>query len=310
MRTNKKTCCGTMNNAFRMMREGKGISQGQLAELLKIDRSAIAHYESGELSAISKNKIAEAGRYLDINPAYIMSKDPYPFKSQDPRGLIRLFIKGGNLSADISSLTAIVKYGFVKKLVFFTTSPSSFRTRFRKIVSGMATVYAIAMIDITDDIFLFRHRHPNKFIGYLQNLEHSIKTSNNTSVEAVIIDNNPLPDELLHKIQNDSAEKSDLSTYFNYRYTLNCRRIACPNVDGKGGTVPELPLDIIRGDLKRYLEYETDASARAGILREMVKIGLDAEKKSLVLHTKEYARRLREAFEAWDVPFSENDIFS
>lgn len=292
-----------------MMRRGKSINQGQLAQLLKIDRSAIAHYEAGELSTISKEKIAEAGRYLDINPAYIMSTDPNPFKSQDPQGLIRLFMKGGNLSADIASLLAIVQYGFVSKLVFLTTSPFSLKARFRNIISGMPTAYSITMTDTADNIFLFRHKDQNKFIGYLQNLEHAIRTAENTSIGNMIIENEPLPDELMHKIQNDSAEKSDLSMYFNYGYVLNCHRCKYVDSDGQTKYIPEPPLNIVRYDTNKYLEYEKDLPRLKTMLREMVKIGLDAESKSLTENTGEYKERLRAAFEAWDISYSDEEMF-
>lgn len=294
---------------LKIMREAKGISQGRLAHLLKIDRSAIAHYEAGELSAISKDKIAEAGRYLDINPAYIMSVDPNPFKSQDPNGVIRLFIKGDNLSADIASLLAIAKYGFVNKLVFLTASPSSLKARFRKIVSGMATVYAIAMIDIADNIFLFRHKDQNRFIGYLQNLVYAIKTAENASIGNMIIENEPLPDELMHRIQNDSAEKSDLSMCFNYRYTLDCRRGIHAGPNGQTRFFIEPPLHIIRNHINEYFKHEKDISRLKVMLREMVRTGLDAEDRSLIADAKEYKKRLEAAFKAWDIPYSDEELF-
>ena len=64
-----------MAQRIKELRTKKGLSQEQLAELLGLQKSAIAKYEKGRVINIKRSTIANMAEIFHCNPSYIMGWD-------------------------------------------------------------------------------------------------------------------------------------------------------------------------------------------------------------------------------------------
>ena len=61
-----------MAQRIKELRIKRGLSQEQLAELLGLQKSAIAKYENGRVINIKRSTIANMAEIFNCNPSYIM----------------------------------------------------------------------------------------------------------------------------------------------------------------------------------------------------------------------------------------------
>ena len=295
-----------IQNIVGPLREAKALTQAAVAQVLGVDRSAIAHFEAGEESALSVETQLKLAPLLDINPDYVLNKAPNPFKPHDPSRLIILFLKGKAFRADIEPVRVVMEYGAIIGALFLASSRLSGTRRFKKITGGRTAIYALALQDIDDNIFLVLHRDPDSFIGYLDDLSAAIREKG-PDVTANTIS---LDEKLLDGLRQRTVHRDDLAAFFDYKYSIPCPRLKVVLPDGTVRYFPKLPMPTIMRDVEGYLAQESDAEAKKNVLRQIVLFGLKAERKivSSEESMREYEKRLGRAFQAHGLVYSPEEL--
>lgn len=143
---------------IKIMREGLGINQDYLANVMDVDDSSLSKYESGS-PQITRTTFLKIAKFLYLNDAYVEYGKGYPFKSNG--NLIRLLIKGF-LIPDVSIFFILIYYA--RQLEFVSLIPdlgsSSKKKRGHR---DKGYPYAIAARD-QGNYFLLRMRLSNVFI--------------------------------------------------------------------------------------------------------------------------------------------------
>jgi transcriptional regulator with XRE-family HTH domain len=295
-----------IKNIIRPLREAKALTQVDVARVLGIDRSAIAHFEAGEESALSVETQLKLAPLLDINPDYVLNKAPNPFKPHDPSGIITLFLKGKNFHADVEPVQVIMEYGTITGASFLASSRLSGVRRFKKVAAGRTAIYTLALQDIDDNIYLALHKDPDSFIGYLDDLSAAIREkSRDVTANTVSLD-----ERLLDSLRQRTVHRDDLAAFFDYKYSIPCPRLKVVLPDGTIRYFPKLPMPTIIRDVERYLQHEPDQEAKKNLLRQIVLFGLKAERKivSSEESMKEYEKRLEKAFKAHGLAYSQEEL--
>lgn len=293
-------------NIIGPLREAKTMTQEALARVAGVDRSAIAHFEAGEESALSVETQLKLAPLLDINPDYVLNKAPNPFKPHDPSGLITLFLKGKAFHADTEPVRVIMEYGTITGALFLASSRISMAKRFKKVAGGRTSIYALVLQDVDDNIFLVLHKDPDYFIGYLDDLSALIKEKGRD----VTVNTTSLDEKLFNSLRGRTVNRDDVAALFDYKYSISCSRLKVVLPDGTVRYYPKLPMPTIIRDVERYLRQEPDAEAKKNLLRQIVLFGLKVERKivSSEESMKEYEKRLESAFKAHGIPYSPEDI--
>lgn len=147
-----------LNFLFTIMREGKGLTQQAIADVIGVSRTAVAHFERGQLSALSSESLLKAAPVLSINPSFITGESLSPFYSED---VIKVYLKGSfPFQVELSPL-----YSFLQDEceVFLLSPPLNIFERVRKVITDEA-VYAIVIKDEFQNTLIFRHKKLNVFI--------------------------------------------------------------------------------------------------------------------------------------------------
>ena len=295
-----------LENIVGPLREAKALTQAAVAQLIGVDRSAIAHFEAGEESALSVETQLKLVPLLDINPDYILNKAPNPFKPHDPSGLIVLFLKGKNFQADIQPIQVIMQYGAITAALFLASSRLSGMRRFKKVAGGRTAIYALALQDVDDNIYLMLHKDPDSFIGYLDELSATVpEKGRDVTANTVSLD-----ERLLDSLRQRTVHRDDLAPFFDYKYSIPCPRLKVVLPDGTVRYFPKLPLPTIMRDVERYLQHEPDMEAKKNLLRHIVLFGLRAERRivSSEESVREYRSRLERAFKAHGLAYSQEEL--
>lgn len=75
----------TIGNRIKSLRESKGITQTELAELIGTTKQNIYKYENGIITNIPSDKIELIAQRLSVSPAYLMGwEDEQPTEPQEP----------------------------------------------------------------------------------------------------------------------------------------------------------------------------------------------------------------------------------
>lgn len=141
---------------FAVVRKGKGITQNDIAEAVGLARSAIAQFERGHAS-LSNDTLIRIAPLLNINPDYISIKEVNPFKSGS-NDLIKLYLPENTmtLALDYSLIYFLAATEANRSLDFLFLSPD---VRAASIANPFeAVIYAIAVRDSANNIFLFRRK--------------------------------------------------------------------------------------------------------------------------------------------------------
>ena len=287
-------------------REAKALTQAAAAQVIGVDRSAIAHFEAGEESALSVETLLKLAPLLDINPDYVLNKAPNPFKPHDPSGVIVLFLKGKAFNADIEPVQVIMEYGAVTGALFLSSSRLSGKRRFKKIVGGRTAIYGLALQDVDDNIYLALHKDPDSFIGYLDDLSAAIREKGRDVATNTV----SLDERLLDSLRQRTVHRDDLAAFFDYKYSIPCPRLKVVLPDRTVRYFPKLPITTIMRDVQRYLHYEPDPEAKKNLLRQIVLFGLKAERKIVASEEsmREYEKRLERAFREHGLAYSPEEL--
>jgi len=148
---------------FSALRMSKGLTQGNVADVVGIKRSAIAQFETGRAS-LSNDTLRQIAPILNLNPEYVIHRDIYPFVSQ-PDEVIKLFLPENRLTGALDYFLIYLLAGAVgnHELQFLSLSPNIIAARIAWPFDR--TVYALAVRDAHNNIFLFRRRIGNLLWG-------------------------------------------------------------------------------------------------------------------------------------------------
>ncbi|MGD0229007.1 MAG: helix-turn-helix transcriptional regulator [Syntrophorhabdales bacterium] len=295
-----------IENIVGPLREAKALTQAAVAQVIGVDRSAIAHFEAGEESALSVETQLKLAPLLDINPDYLLNKAPNPFKPHDPSGLIVLLLKGKAFRADIEPVRVVMEYGTVTGVLFLSSSRLSGTRRFKKVAGGRTATYALVLQDVDDNIYLALHKDPDSFIGYLDDLSAAIREKG----PDVAANTASLDERLLDSLRQRTVHRDDLAAFFDYKYSIPCARLKIALPDGTVRYFPKLPISTIMRDVERYLQHEPDAEAKKNLLRQIVLFGLKTERKIVASEEsmREYEKRLERAFRAHGLAYSPEEL--
>jgi transcriptional regulator with XRE-family HTH domain len=295
-----------IENIVGPLREAKVLTQAAVAQVIGVDRSAIAHFEAGEESALSVETQLKLAPLLDINPDYVLNRAPNPFKPHDPSGLVMLFLKGKAFYADLEPVRIIMEYGAITGALFLASSRLSGTRRFKKVAAGRTAIYALALQDLDDNIYLACHKDLDSFVGYLDDLSAWIREKGRDVTANTV----SLDERLLDSLRQRTVHRDDLAAFFDYKYSIPCPRLKVVLPDGTVRYFPKLPMSTIMRDVERYIEHEPDAEAKKNLLRQIVLFGLKAERKIVASeeNMREYEKRLERAFRAHGLAYSQEEL--
>lgn len=214
----------TINNLTFLIREGMGLTQKDLAEMINVrgvDHSQISRFERQE-DDLSEKALIRLADILNLSIDFIRNESAYPFEKRhlyklhtagrSPKKLDLLYMlpfvcESFDAIAIIPDIPAFIKY---------------FRMR-----SLRSCVYAIAVMDSNDTLFLLRDRNPMSFIKtseYLvMEMEESLRgmseeeSLNYTFYIKHIGRESDLSFHLFEKIQSGMVEKTEIARLFGPR---------------------------------------------------------------------------------------------
>lgn len=210
---------------FEITRKALGLSQLDVAGTVKIDRSAISHFEAGR-ATISSDKLHDMASLLHINPDYIDGKSEIPFKSDD---LIKFYVKG--LIPELEALYILILYNQQLELISLIP-PMNILERlktlpsFRTLAALFDThtlfglmIYAVAARDAENNIFLVRHKNPNEFLIWgkqdLKSLVSNTIIATGKNPEKIVFTRQEITRELYEKIRSwNNIKRKDIEPLF------------------------------------------------------------------------------------------------
>jgi|SRR5947209_16079026 len=77
------TGLNTVGSRIREARKMAGLSQGQLAKLMKLHRPAISEIEAGN-RRVSADELARLAEFLDVSVGWIVGEAPDQMEADDP----------------------------------------------------------------------------------------------------------------------------------------------------------------------------------------------------------------------------------
>lgn len=309
---------------FRLAREGKSLTQQELAEIANIDRSAIAHYEKQKYS-LSLKTLQAIAPSLDINPDYFVTLE-YPWKSNN---VIKYFITNDFSLFDMLFLYSSYIY------IIFLIPPFSLLHKLFSIIDG--NVYAVAVKDQNDNIFLFRHKKEYKCLKnerFLKNhVESSIEKYGKEDIN-VMMSIKEISPEIMEKIEKWTVERKNIEPLFDLnlqpmpvsfkerQYLLNLRGVLVnpedfqtnytlpahkekKEINGKNILITKIPAKIFLEDTLLYLKYGDDIGFKRKTIEDIIyfyrlRIMKDFSESN-------YKKDMRKACEMFHIPYSDID---
>lgn len=289
-----------VHELFKLARVLQNRTQDFVAGKAEISRATLAQFEAGK-PAISVGTMREIATVLNISPEWLEGTSSNRFRSKE---MIHFYVDGKDRKADLAGLFAILPDCRINEIVLLTASPGTVVSRLRWAMVQETLVAALLMQDFDYNVFLVSMKRPGYFLGYQEDLAQAIGEASRKAEKdyEVVVRSHPAATDLLLKIQQRIAEKEDFERFFGLTYTLQTGRLK-KVVGGKIVYIPRMPLKVLRRDIEKYLRQEDDAAYLKSALREMVMIGLMAEKR--LLDREEYERRLRGAHDAYGLPMSD-----
>ncbi|MCX5803506.1 MAG: helix-turn-helix transcriptional regulator [Proteobacteria bacterium] len=206
---------------FSQTRRLQGIKQVALAKELGITHSAIANFEAKK-TKLSSETIIKIARLININPLYVTTEGVNPFKSDN---LIKMVLPETLIEGLNFGIIFFLGEVNVQLNIIFLVAPSSI---FQKILSKTVfenPVYAIAIKDGDNNVFLFRRKSNDPLYGE-RNLQLKLKEISRRYKTKINIDITKINKSLIDKIKNLTVEKEDIETFFELPTTTNNEKIS------------------------------------------------------------------------------------
>ncbi len=265
---------------FKFLRRLTGITQLQLADLVNIDQSAIAHFEDGR-GKLSDETVLRIIHALSLNKDYFEGNELNPFAKST--SVYKFFLRGKNMKADLKYLFQFLRIAapVIGEIILLTTSASM---KFKKMTSP---TYAIAMNDTSGNIYLFRAKDEASYIAdsgylfdeiYLCDKISDHQAFNRPGQDTWRIKDSLLPAELYDKIRKFEVQKSDFDTFLAGYFSVSYHNETV-SVDGKTILYPVPDIMDILETWVDYLELETDPDKREDELRRFMNFYLSRIKR-------------------------------
>ena len=142
----------SVNKLFKLVRELTGKTQPEVSASAKITYQSLQQFEKGQAS-LSKETLKMMAKALYINPEYIDDTSLYPFKSNGR--LIKMFMPDGLIFDNLEPLYFLSKLNKQMRIITLI-APFPELKRFSNI--GLPLIYAIALKDDHNNVFLFRRK--------------------------------------------------------------------------------------------------------------------------------------------------------
>lgn len=213
------------NLLFCSARIAKNITQSELAQIAVINRSSIAQFEKS-IASLSIQTLLKIAPALDINPDFLLEKSDNPFKSKN---LIKFFITGTSMP-DRTILILTILYNTTLELITLIPPLSIIEKiktlpTFRTVAAVFDThtlfgkmIYAVAVRDVDNNIFLFRRKKENDFIIWgdtdLQSNVSTLLGISGKDANKFIFAKKEITRNLYEKIKNWDVVKEDIEPLF------------------------------------------------------------------------------------------------
>jgi len=204
-----------ISKIFSEIRKLQGIKQSSLAKELGITQSAIANFE-GKKSKLSSEIIIKIARLCNINPLYITSKATNPFKSNK---LIKMLLPETMIEGLSFEMIFFLAEVNAQLNIIFLVAPSLIFQKFLSKTVFENPVYAIAIKDSDNNVFLFRRKSNDPLYGE-RNLQLKLKEISRKCKTKIYTDITQIDKNLTDKIKKLTVEKEDIETFFEVPATV------------------------------------------------------------------------------------------
>ena len=62
----------TTSEIIKRLRKERGLTQEQLGQIIGVQKSAIAKYESGRVENLKRSSIEKLAKFFDVSPSYLL----------------------------------------------------------------------------------------------------------------------------------------------------------------------------------------------------------------------------------------------
>jgi transcriptional regulator with XRE-family HTH domain len=202
-----------LNDILRVVREAAGLKQTHIAKKVDISHVALSRFEK-EQSTLSTETLCSIAPYYFLNEDFIKGNDVNPFRSNGR--LIKFFISHRfGLIPDFSLVQFVIEsnpYSMVRFLI-----PQLSILKAVKYTALENPVYAIAVKDSDNNIFLFRQKTESILKGAIvvTQLETTINEIKDKTGKSVDIARKNIDKKLYQAIQEwDALERKDVEHLF------------------------------------------------------------------------------------------------
>jgi len=202
-----------LNDIMRVVREAAGLKQTHIAEKVDISHVALSRFEKGQSTLSTETLCSIAPNYF-LNEDFIKGNDVNPFRSNGR--LIKFFIfHRFGLIPDFSLVQFVIEsnpYSMVRFLI-----PQLSILKAVKYTALENPVYAIAVKDSDNNIFLFRQKTESILKGAIvvTQLETTINEIKDKTGKSVDIARKNIDKKLYQAIQEwDALERKDVEHLF------------------------------------------------------------------------------------------------
>jgi transcriptional regulator with XRE-family HTH domain len=199
----------TLNALFKFARELQNIKQGKIAKNANITSSAISMFEHGTTN-FKEETIENIAHCLNISSDYAKSMIGNPFKSEK---LIKMFVQESFLGRVDYSIFELF-LDFNDKLQFLFLIPEFSIGKILKAKTIELSIYAIAMKDSDNNIFIFRRRPKISFFVGEKGFQTTMNKKAKKEKKDIDFKTIDIEKPIFYKILSWSIEREDVENLF------------------------------------------------------------------------------------------------
>lgn len=208
-----------LNDIFRLVREALSLKQTHIAEKVGMSHVALSRFEKGK-STLSTEKLCDIAPYYFLNEDFIRGENVNPFRSRGK--LIKFFISYSiGIIPDFTLIKFIIESNPYSMVRFLIPQLSILKAVKYTVLDN--PIFAIALKDSDNNIFLFRHKTDSilKASIAIEQLENKINVVNETTDISIEDSQKKINKELYQKIQKwDSLERKYIEPLFSHDFLV------------------------------------------------------------------------------------------
>lgn len=205
-----------LNQLFMLARDLQDIKQTDLARELGVTSSAISKFEKSR-TTLSEDTLKELAQRLNLNPEYITGSSSNPFLSKK---LIKMFLPEEEFGMKVVFTPILLIAEANQRIEFVTLLPARKFKFMEEVEEGTLlepNLYAIAVRDQDNNIFLFRRRAPKAYIVGEQGLRIQLQEMSDKKDKRIVFHTRRLTKELFKRIMDWDIKKEDIEPLFSVR---------------------------------------------------------------------------------------------